>query len=154
MTHFKRGDPKRELSSEFHPKLAERLTAGGHAQDRPTPTSADLVGLAERLSTARERRPRFLANELFAEPGWDMILALFRTDNAGHRMTVSNLCLESHVPVSTALRWVEKLVELGLARRVKNPLDGRVIFIELEAEGRSCIHDCLSHIWTVFYGND
>ncbi len=125
----------------------------GRAQDRnhQVPTIKELVGLAVRLDAARACRSEFMPYEILAEPGWDMLVALFLADAAGRRATVTNLCNESRVPLTTALRWIEKLVDCRLVRRARNPLDARIIFIELENKGRTAMIDYLSQMWAVFY---
>ena len=80
-----------------------------------------------------------------------MLLALYHTSCTGSRLTVSNLCQYSHAPDTTALRWIDRLVELGLASRRPNPLDARVVFIELEPSGHSKIEDYLLQAWLLFY---
>lgn len=145
------GSPQDELSLVDD---GSRQTINEPAVGAPTetpPTLEALVQLAERLGKARDLRSDYLASELFAEPAWDMLLALFQADAAGRRTTVSNLCTESGAPPSTALRWIDKLEELKLVRRAKNPLDARVVFVELEHKGRLALHQWLCHIWTVFY---
>ena len=82
-----------------------------------------------------------------------MLLALYRADAAGHRATVTNLCYASNAPVTTALRWLEKLVELKLVRRKDNPLDARSTYVELEAEARTAVHAYLLDLWATIYGD-
>ena len=115
------------------------------------PTTADLLSLAKRLFAARERRRHFLSEDLFGEPAWDMLLALFAASLSGHRMTVSHLCTASGVPPTTALRWLDTLRDKGLTRRLKNPLDGRVIFVEMEPEGRARMTAYLENIWFRYF---
>jgi DNA-binding MarR family transcriptional regulator len=100
----------------------------------------------------RRRRADFLSADLFAEPGWEMLLALYEANCAGHRMTSTNLCSASNAPPTTALRWLDNLAELGLVRRRKNPLDGRIVFIELEPNARTAIEAYLCDAWMLFYG--
>ncbi len=81
-----------------------------------------------------------------------MLLALYEADTAGHRMTISNLCYSSQAPDTTALRWLDKLVELNLIHRRKNPLDARIVFIELEPGAKSAIRSYLCELWFKLYG--
>ena len=112
-----------------------------------SPTADELIALAKRLSAARSRRNDFLAPSLFGEPGWDMLLALYNAESGGYKMTVSRLCEASNGPPTTALRWLATLGELGLVRRLKNPLDSRVIFIELQPAARFAISAYLRDVW-------
>jgi len=121
-------------------------------ENRGSPAPEELVVLARRISVARNRRKKYLAGELFGEPGWEMLLALYEADAAGHRRTVSNLCYSSKAPDTTALRWLDKLSELNLVRRSKNPLDARMVFIELEPCARTAIQSYLCELWVDIYG--
>jgi DNA-binding MarR family transcriptional regulator len=138
------------IAAPFDRALQTDLT---HSRQNRSPSLEALLALSDRICAARNRRPEFLAPELFSEPGWEMMIALFRADAAGHRMTVSSLCRASNGPDTTALRWLEKLTELGLVFRRKNPLDGRIVFIELEAAARNAIQSYLSEVWASMYGD-
>ncbi len=63
-----------------------------------------------------------------------MLLALYCAEAACYRMVVSNLCRPSEGPITTSLRRLDKLEEMGLVVRCPNPLDMRVAFVELTAE--------------------
>jgi DNA-binding MarR family transcriptional regulator len=115
------------------------------------PHPEELLALSKRISASRIGRRNFFAADLFAEPAWEMLLALYRADAAGHRMSVSNLCYASEAPGTTALRWIDKLEELGLVSRRKNPLDARMVFIELDAAARTQIEDYLLDTWVSLY---
>jgi DNA-binding MarR family transcriptional regulator len=110
------------------------------------------MDLARRLSKARQQRHHFLPDDLFSELAWEMLLALFLADAEGRRTTVTNVCQVSRGPPTTALRWIDRLIELELVRRLRNPVDARVIFIELETRGREAMRAYLSQTWTLFYG--
>jgi DNA-binding MarR family transcriptional regulator len=117
------------------------------------PSGAQLIDLARRLGKARQLRHHFLPNELFSELAWEMLIALFLADAEGRRCTVTNLCEVSGGPPTTALRWIDSLIQLELARRLENPLDARFVFIELEPEGRAAMEAYLSQTWSLLYGS-
>jgi DNA-binding MarR family transcriptional regulator len=140
--------------SSSHPLgHATDTTFAPHRKPR-SPSLDELLALSDRVCGARNLRQAFFTPDLFAEPGWEMLIALFRADAAGHRMTISSLCRASNGPDTTALRWLERLTELGLVYRRKNPLDGRIVFIELEASARKAIHSYLSEVWISLYAGD
>lgn len=99
------------------------------------PSELQLSSLAKRIHAARAKRAQVFGLDIFAEPGWDMLLSLYVAEREGYRMTVSAICNDSGVPDTTALRWVERLTEMGLTRRVRNPFDLRSSFVELSPEG-------------------
>ena len=135
---------------------ANKQAGSGPALSRPrggcTPSAEKLVQLAEKIQGARARRKTVMGSDTIGEAGWEMLIALFRADAAFQRMTVSNLCDASHAPATTALRWIDRLVELNLVHRHKNPLDARVVFIELMQPARAAMHLYLCEVWASLYG--
>lgn len=83
---------------------------------------------------ARRLRGRFLPDELFADPAWDMLLDLLQAEVLQQRVAVSSLCTAAAVPATTALRWLNTLVNRGLIVRVPDPMDARRVFVQLAPE--------------------
>ncbi len=88
---------------------------------------------------ARRRRDGIFGAGLFADPGWDMLLALFASKLSKERATITDLAKMADVPNTTALRWVGELVNAGLAERAPDPKDKRRVFIELSTCGVSAM---------------
>ena len=80
---------------------------------------------------ARRLRSRFFAEDLFADPAWDMLLDLTQAEIAQVRVPVSSLCIAAAVPATTALRWIKRLTDTGLLVRGADPHDGRRVFVEM-----------------------
>ena len=78
---------------------------------------------------ARLDRGRFFSPGLFADPAWDMLLALYAAELCQQRMPVSSLCIASNVPMTTALRWISHLEREELIERRPDPLDARGFFL-------------------------
>ena len=83
----------------------------------------------------RVRRTTYLPAAIFADPAWDILLELFRAELCQERVSVSNLCIASQVPFSTALRWISRLQDDGLICRSADPIDGRRYYIRLTYSG-------------------
>jgi DNA-binding MarR family transcriptional regulator len=111
------------------------------------PSAAELLAFARALYVARQQRSRFLNPDLLGEPGWDMLLALFVAGGEQRPLTVSDLAGASGVPPTTAYRWIQTLHEQKLTARKRNPFDARVIFVELEPEGRKQMIAYLENAW-------
>jgi len=79
-------------------KVAERLS----------PSAA-----ARLIIATRDLRDRTLPDMRFADPAWDIMLDLFIATRRGQPLTVSDVGLASRVPHTTALRWVEYLIDKG-----------------------------------------
>lgn len=86
------------------------------------------------LIRARRERTRYLSPELLAEPAWDMLLDLLHAELTHRRVPVSSLCTASGVPPTTALRWLNYMIDQKLVIRRPDPFDGRRAFAELTPE--------------------
>jgi DNA-binding MarR family transcriptional regulator len=131
----------RQLSEEVG-RIAStlaRLSAGPSSSRSPElspaadvpPLSAETV---RNVIRARRLRARYFAEELFADPAWDMLLDLLQAEIAQLRVPVSSLCIAAAVPATTALRWLKTLVSQGLFIRRPDPHDGRRVYVELAPE--------------------
>lgn len=88
----------------------------------------------ESFIRVRQQRARYLPADLFADPAWDMMLDLLRSEIRGANVTVSDLSLAACVPSSTGLRWIAAMVARGLFVRERDQKDTRRVFIRLSAE--------------------
>jgi hypothetical protein len=105
--------------------LAEAAEADGAAAGYGSPAAVGaMIG-------ARRRRAALFGDTLFAEPGWDMMLALFAAHIEGKALEPAALYEASAVAPTAALRWLDLLVEAGLILRVPDPHDRRRLRIAL-----------------------
>jgi DNA-binding MarR family transcriptional regulator len=132
----------RQLSEEVS-RIAStlaRLSSGpGMPARRPEPAIAGdapplSVEVVRNVIRARRLRSRYFAEDLFADPAWDMLLDLLQAEIAQLRVPVSSLCIAAAVPATTALRWLKTLVSQGIFIRRADPHDGRRVFVELSRE--------------------
>jgi DNA-binding MarR family transcriptional regulator len=91
------------------------------------------IGAAKQALISRRVRSQFIDASMFSEPGWDMLLALYITEESEARNSIARLTSFSGATPTTALRWITHLEELGLVCRVAHPTDLRTTFIELTA---------------------
>jgi DNA-binding MarR family transcriptional regulator len=89
---------------------------------------------ARRIKATRVARMTFFHASLFGEPGWDMMLALYIAEGEGRRLKVSDICNESGVPPTTALRWLDRLYDLQMARKRRHTRDHRIFFVEIHPD--------------------
>jgi DNA-binding MarR family transcriptional regulator len=92
------------------------------------PVAIETVGAVIR---ARRIRSKYFAEDLFADPAWDMLLDLLQAEIAQLRVPVSSLCIAAAVPATTALRWLKTMVSQNIFIRRPDPHDGRRIYVEL-----------------------
>jgi DNA-binding MarR family transcriptional regulator len=129
-----------ELSASTGEESPTLAFLGSTLQALPAPAPAGFSmpapnRLIRAMQTARRRRGAFFPGDLFADPAWDILLELYARHLEGQRITVSALCLAAHVPATTALRWIGRLEETGLAIRQQDHTDGRRFWMELSPTG-------------------
>lgn len=113
----------------------------------PSPEQlAQMRRWAKLLLDTYSARNKFFPSGLFADPVWDMLLDLMHAQLNAKQISVSSLCIAGRVPATTALRRIGDLVKAGLATRIKDPTDGRRVFIELTAEGYDSMANYLAHM--------
>lgn len=110
----------------------------------------NLVMLAEKLYKARRVRERFFPADLFAEPTWDLLLDLYIAHHRGRIVTTSGASIAANVPLTTGLRWLEKMEEAGVIERSASPADQRLVLIALTADSRDRMSDLLRQIALLF----
>lgn len=116
-----------ELSQTTRPlpagesESAARLTYGTNKHD-----STGLIATRLReLLLDRARQKSIFPAEIFADPAWDILLHLYASHLDQQRETMTGIICLAGVPATTGLRWVHKLVEVGLLALRDDPLDLR-----------------------------
>lgn len=118
----------------FRPAPADIFaTLGQPAFEAPAQAAVD-AAMVRALIKARRRRDSYFPAQLFADPGWDILLDLFAARLEAKKVSVSSLCIAASVPATTALRWITAMTEDGLLIREQDPNDARRVFITLSAE--------------------
>lgn len=127
------------LIEQLFPTHVAAETVGGGSADRQR-----LLAKARLVLSSRRAREDYFKRDLFGEPAWEILLALYVTEDAGARFTVSKLAECIGVPLSTAVRWVKTLEESALVRRLDHPTDRRIVFVQLLDKGRIALDAYLS----------
>ncbi len=119
----------------FHLESPTSGFDGGSEEERslirsPRPPLPD-PRLVRRIIAQRRARDKFFGPELFADPAWDILLDLTAARAEHARVSVTSLCIASSVPPTTALRWINQMIEARLLDRVEDESDRRRAFIQL-----------------------
>ena len=64
------------------------------------------------------------------DPVWMMTIALLRRHYSNQRITISSLAEASGTSYTTSLRQIDRMVTSGLLRRVRNPEQPKLVYIE------------------------
>lgn len=89
--------------------------------------------IVKRLISERRQRGAFFPGELFADPAWELLLALTLVQAQERKTSVTQLCNQVDVPGSTAVRWIARLTEQGFFIRRDDATDKRRKYIELSS---------------------
>lgn len=137
------------LLKDMEKLLHEHLKDTGIANVRAQPKSHNALDVACRIYNFRRLRERLFQDkvpvDLFGEPAWDMLLDLYIAKHTGKRISVSSLCAAASVPATTAIRWINIMVDKGLVSRDDDRTDGRRVFIELTDQANCILRDLLSY---------
>jgi CheY-like chemotaxis protein/DNA-binding MarR family transcriptional regulator len=100
--------------------------------DRSAPTDEDLLTVLRSLKRTSDQRSEFFDQSIFGDPCWDILLELTAARIQGQPVPVSSACNATHLPFSTALRYVRQLVDLGLIKRWRDPNDRRRDLLDVD----------------------
>lgn len=115
---------------------------------RRHPSKRDLLALAGRIYDSRRSRERiFSDHELFGEPAWDMLLALYCLPPRGELMAVTALTYAANVPETTGMRWQRTLINEGLIERGPELVDQRRQINRLTPRGRCLLERYLTRLF-------
>jgi len=88
-----------------------------------------------RLWKLRRTRCDLFRGELFSDPAWDILLELYAAYLSVQRSTVSQALTAANVSEATALRYLNRLVDLGYCEKRPDPNDRRRMFVNLTPVG-------------------
>lgn len=108
-------------------------------QVAPAIGNAEVVATLRSLINSRRLRDRFFQDARFGEPAWDILLDLALAWYENKSVSASSVCIASGVPMSTALRWINEMVEAGLIERWIDPTDGRRNLVQIAPATRNAM---------------
>lgn len=107
-----------------------------------------LRGHARQIRFSRDLRRELFNRNLFGEPAWDILLALYVIDSEQRRLSTREVADLANQPLTTVLRWLDYLVAQNLVSRRPNPFDQRALYIELSDKGRATMDEYLTKMHT------
>lgn len=107
---------------------------------------SQLTEMAKCQYAGRTARHMFLPKDLFREFAWDMLLALYARALGDQPSFVVQICEIAGASVSTGLRYLGILEELGLIERELSSSDHRKVRLRLTARGMTVMDDYFNHL--------
>ncbi|MFM1886747.1 MAG: hypothetical protein RL026_1904 [Pseudomonadota bacterium] len=94
----------------------------------------------------QETRREVFRGSSLPESSWDILTELMSIELAGRKISVSGLCLAANCPVTTALRRIDELTELGLIAKDPDPSDARRLYVRMTDVGRAKMESFLEQV--------
>src|SRR3546814_12431171 len=91
------------------------------------------------------RRQLIGAEELFGEPAWEMLIDLFIHEGEGKPLSISDLFVTSTIPMSSALRLVQKLCNTGLVDLTPDLMDAARSLVRPRPTTAHRLHDYFTY---------
>jgi hypothetical protein len=98
-------------------------------------SAIDLSKLAEQIYRSRRLRDKFFGDSVNSDGAWNMVLSAFSSPPDA-KLTVTSVCYSSCYPMTSALRWLDKLINRGIFQRSRTDKDRRLVYINLTDVGR------------------
>lgn len=137
-------DQRPDMPTDLGPILPTDERANHRPQIRRTRPPLPDPRLIRRIIHLRQRRARYFTADLFADPAWDMLLDLTAARAEHSRVSITSLCIASGVPPTTALRWINQMVEAGLFIRTEDEIDRRRAFVTLSDSAAYAMAHCFT----------
>ena len=112
----------------------------------PEPNRPDIIDRAEKYLHWGRLRSQTLdtGNGLFADACWNMCLDIYICGLKEERVTVSAIAHSSGIPMTTAMRYINVMVDQNLIEKKPNPADNRMIFVSISADCQKKIEGLLA----------
>jgi len=97
----------------------------------------------ERIIRVREARGKFMPENWFSDPAWDILLRLYQAYLNGLERTVGDLGSFASTSPATTNRWLDVLSGRGWIHRRRCENDQRRVFVSLNETGAGQMRECL-----------
>ena len=99
---------------------------------------------AERLYAERRRRDAHFPPDLFGEPAWDLLLAMFTARERGQAMILCRAYKAAGVTDTTGRRLLDRMESEGLITRRRAPRSRKMRIVELTDRSVALLVDFLA----------
>ena len=120
-----------ELIDDSESATSNTIKAGQIKLDIATLRQTPIRSWAGYLINSRKIRLQNFGASLFSDPGWDILLQILVSEIDGKPISVSSASVVSDTPMTTGLRWVNRLEEGKLIQRIPDSDDRRVFWLRL-----------------------
>lgn len=123
------------------------------AESDAAPSGHQLQSFAQMLLKVQHSKSKFFDPAVLSGPSWEILFDIAETNLRGEALSASSAAGSSFLPLSTALRRVNNLVEAGLIRSWTDPTDKRRTMLELEPHALVAMQAYLKSAWLLHTQN-
>lgn len=131
--------------------LARYAEQDARRREREAAEAQVSVRQVEGVIAARHARAAAFGLDL-SSPGWSILLELFRAHLEQRAAQLTRLHVDARVAPTTVLRWLDKLVDAGLAVRQRDTRRVGGVKIAVTAAGAEAMHDYFAAVRTGWAG--
>ena len=95
---------------------------------------------------ARAARTAFLNVDIFHDPAWEILLALYAANLGCRSITIGSLSLVSRVPASTAIRYLKCLGKEGLLLQEGEDQNDELASVQLSKKGVAAMESYFDYL--------
>jgi CheY-like chemotaxis protein/DNA-binding MarR family transcriptional regulator len=128
-------------------RLDPPVVRDNNAKQNNIPTEEELQAFTRMLLKFQHNKSKFFDPAVLAGPSWEILLDIAEATLRGESLPASSAAAATHIPLSTALRHVNNLVDAGLVRRWIDPTDKRRSLLELEPHAVAAMQRYLETAW-------
>lgn len=121
---------------EMQDIITQTVTALNSLSHRiASPAAESLLHPVDAELRLRRRRERAFSVNYFGDAAWDIVLELERAQRMGHNLAITDIGVESRIPLTTVLRYLTRLEKDCFIHRKVDPTDRRRVFVSLTQLG-------------------
>ena len=100
----------------------------------------DMRNAARDILRLRKAAKTYFGKAVLSEPAWNLILALYASENSARGCHVGTVGARADIPNTTTLRWFGKLQRAGFVSLARDKDDKRAVRVELTAKAHDAMH--------------
>lgn len=135
----RRSDNVADLASARSANDIDRIAAmiDQHRPSETRPAPAQEHGLLRQALAARHlldisrQVDTTFESSLLSNPGWDILLDLFIQRSERRQVSIISVCIAVHAPTSTALRYIQAMLDSGMIVKARPAEGSQELLIEL-----------------------
>lgn len=118
--------------------------------EKPSVSASPQVRLmqAKECGRRQDAKDQYFPPVIFSGAAWPLFLGLYSAKLEAREMSVDAVCACSKVVKSTALRWIDVLIDAGFVHRLDGNVDMRRANLDLTAKGIDAMDRMLDTIET------